>query len=103
MTRVAPARPPSGSPSASAERARRGPSPWPSSGQAPELLPEVLGSAREVIRRLEAIVVAERTKVKQERTGLVDERGRLEEARKLLETRIASARTSYEKSMREVA
>ncbi|XP_062230060.1 uncharacterized protein LOC133927628 [Phragmites australis] len=102
-TRVAPARQPSGTPSASVERARKGPSPWPPFGQAPEPLPEVLGSAREVIGQLEVAVAAERAELDKERATLVDERGRLEEARKLLETRIASARTSYEKSMREVA
>ncbi|XP_062230140.1 uncharacterized protein LOC133927748 [Phragmites australis] len=103
VIRAVPVRSPSGSPSASAERARRGPSPQPSSGQAPEPLPEVLGSAQEVIWRLEAAVAAERSELGQERAALVDERDRLEEARKLLKTRIASARTVYEKSMREVA
>ncbi|XP_062232835.1 filament-like plant protein 2 [Phragmites australis] len=97
------ARPPSGSPSASAERACTGPSPRPPSGLAPEPLLEVLESARQVIGRLEVAVVAKRAELKKECAALVDERGRLEEARKLLETRIASACTSYEKSMREVA
>ncbi|XP_062230403.1 uncharacterized protein LOC133928173 [Phragmites australis] len=103
VTRAAPAWQPSGTPSASAERARRGPCPRPPSGQAPKPLPEVLGSAREVIGRLEVAVAAERAELEKERVTLVDERGQLEEARKLLETRIASARASYEKSMCKVA
>ncbi|XP_062200213.1 uncharacterized protein LOC133902903 [Phragmites australis] len=81
--RVALAWPPSGSPSASAERARRGPSSRPSPGQAPEPLPEVLGSAREVIRRLEAAIAAERAKLEEERAALelAVEREALEEVR----------------------
>ncbi|XP_062213764.1 uncharacterized protein LOC133914753 [Phragmites australis] len=77
---------------------KEGSSPQPSSGQAPEPLPEVLGSAWVVIGWLELAVAVE----KAEHVALVDERGRLEEARKLLETRVASAHASYEKSMREV-
>ena len=95
--RAALARQPLGTLSASTERARNEPSPRPPSGQAPEPLPEVLGSTREVI------MVAERAKIDKEHTTLVEERGRLEEVDKLLEIRIASARASYEKSMREVA
>ncbi|XP_062185943.1 uncharacterized protein LOC133889435 [Phragmites australis] len=102
-TRVALARPPSGSPSASTERARKGPSPRPSPGQAPEPLPEVLRSAQEVIRRLEAAVAAEWAELEKERVALVDERGRLEEVRKLLETRVATARSTYKRSMQELA
>ncbi|XP_062217721.1 uncharacterized protein LOC133917919 [Phragmites australis] len=101
--RAAPAQQPSGTPSTSAERARRGPSPRPPSSHAPEPLPEVLGSAREVIGRLEVAVAVERAELEKERIALVEERGRLEEVGKLLETRIASARASYERSMREVA
>ncbi|XP_062232867.1 uncharacterized protein LOC133930219 [Phragmites australis] len=102
-TRAVSTRSLSGSPSAFAERARRGPIPQPPSGQAPEPLPEVLGSAREVIGRLEVVVVVERFELDKERATLVDERGRLEEARKLLETRIVSARVTHKKSMLEVA
>ncbi|XP_062182042.1 uncharacterized protein LOC133886312 [Phragmites australis] len=101
--RAVPERQLSGTLSASTERARRGPSPQPPSGQALERLSEVLGSAREVIGRLEVAVTAERAKLDKERAALVDERGWLEEAQKLLETHITSARASYEKSMREVA
>jgi hypothetical protein len=59
----------------------------------------VLGSAREVIGWLEVAVAAERAKLDKEHAALVEERGWLEEAQKLLETRIASARVSYKKSM----
>ncbi|XP_062208966.1 uncharacterized protein LOC133910667 [Phragmites australis] len=63
----------------------------------------MLESAREVIEWLEAAVAAERAELEKEHVALVDERGRLEEVCKLLETRMASARSAYEKSMREVA
>ncbi|XP_062230079.1 uncharacterized protein LOC133927654 [Phragmites australis] len=83
--------------------ARRGPSPRPSPSQAPKALPKVLGSAREVIGRLEEAVAAERAELEGERVALGDEKGRLEEARKLLETHRATARTAYERSMQELA
>ena len=63
----------------------------------------MLGSAREVIGRLEVAVAAEWAKLDKERTALDEERGRLEEVSKLLETRIASTRVSYEKSICKVA
>ncbi|XP_062195223.1 uncharacterized protein LOC133898515 [Phragmites australis] len=101
--RAAPVRQPSGTLSASTERAHRGPSPRPPSSQAPEPLPEVLGSAWEVIERLKVAVAAERAELDKERVALVEERGRLEEVGKLLEACIVSARATYEKSMRVVA
>ncbi|XP_062188863.1 uncharacterized protein LOC133892158 [Phragmites australis] len=58
--RVAPTWQQSGTPSASAERARRGLSARPSSSQAAERLPDVIGSAQKVIERLEAAVAGER-------------------------------------------
>ncbi|XP_062194646.1 uncharacterized protein LOC133897835 [Phragmites australis] len=48
-------------------------------------------------------MAVERAELEKERIALVEEMGRLEEAGKLLVTRIASARASYEKSIREVA
>ena len=63
----------------------------------------MLGSAREVIGRLEVDSATERAEIKEERAALIDERGRLEEARKLLETHVATARTAYERSMQELA
>ncbi|XP_062184546.1 uncharacterized protein LOC133888355 [Phragmites australis] len=101
-TRVALARPSSGSLSASAEKTRRESSSRPSPGQAPEPLPGVLGSAGEVIGQLEAAIAAERAKLKEEHAALVDGRGRLEEARKLLQTRVAMARMAYERSLQEL-
>ncbi|XP_062195226.1 predicted GPI-anchored protein 58 [Phragmites australis] len=89
VTRVALARPLLGSPSASAEKAPRGPSSRPSTGQALEPLPEVL----------EAAIAAKRAELKEERTALINERGRLEEDRKLLENRVATARTAYERTL----
>ncbi|XP_062201006.1 golgin-84-like [Phragmites australis] len=103
VTRVALAQPPSGSSSASAEKARRGSSSWPTPGKAPEPLLEMLGSAREVIGRLETAIAADRTELEEECAALVDERGRLEEARKLLETRVSMARTAHEGSLQELA
>ena len=44
-----------------------------------------------------------RAELEEERPAPIDERGRLEEARKLLETRVATARTAYERSMQELA
>ncbi|XP_062193506.1 predicted GPI-anchored protein 58 [Phragmites australis] len=57
--RAAPTWQPSGTLSTSTERARMGPSARPSSSQTPEPLPDVLGSTREVIERLEVAVAAE--------------------------------------------
>ena len=48
-------------------------------------------------------VAAEQAELEKQRVALLTESGRLEEARKLLETCIALACASYEKSMREVA
>ncbi|XP_062217636.1 uncharacterized protein LOC133917800 [Phragmites australis] len=88
---------PSRTPSASAERARRGPSPRPPSGQAPEPLPEVLGSAREVIGRLEVAVAAERAELDKELTALVEEWRQLKESkRKVAEEREALEETRDE-------
>ena len=63
----------------------------------------MLGSSREVIKRLEVAVVAERAELDKEHAALIEERGRLEEVGKILEARIASARATHEKSMRAVA
>ena len=93
----------SGTPSASSERARRGPSARPPSNQAAEPLPDVLGSAREVIERLEAAMVGERAQLDANHATLVEERGRLEEVNRLLEARIASARANHEREKHTVA
>ncbi|XP_062224557.1 uncharacterized protein LOC133923129 [Phragmites australis] len=93
----------SGTLSASIEWARRGPSTRPPSSQAPEPLPDVLGSAQKVIEWLEAAVAAERAELNRDRATLVEERGWLEEVGRLLEVRIASARITHEGSMRAVA
>ena len=63
----------------------------------------MLGSAREVIERLEAAVVGERAQLEAERTALVEERGWLEEVGHLLEARIASARSAHERERRAMA
>ncbi|XP_062202101.1 uncharacterized protein LOC133904658 [Phragmites australis] len=85
------------------KRARRGPSTWPPSSQAPEPLPDVLGSAREVIGWLEAAVAADRVELDRDHAALVKERGRLEEVGRVLEPRISSAHATHERSMRAVA
>ena len=101
--RAAPTWQPSRTPSASTEMAHRGPSARPSSSQAAEPLPDVLGSAREVIKRLEAAVAMKRGELERDRTTLIEERGRLEEVGQLLEGRIASARATHERAMCTVA
>ena len=87
----------SGTPSTSAERARRGPSALPSSIRAAEPLPDVLGSAREVIERLEAAVAGEWAQLEADRAALIDERERLAEVGHLLEACIAAARAAHER------
>ncbi|XP_062227295.1 predicted GPI-anchored protein 58 [Phragmites australis] len=62
----------SGTPSASAKRAHRGPSARPSYL---EPLPNVLGSAWEVIERLEAVVAAKRAELGRDRAALIEQRG----------------------------
>ena len=66
-------------PSTSIGRARRGPSARPSSNQAAEPLPDVLGSTREVIERLESAGAGERAQLEADRVALIEERGHLEE------------------------
>ncbi|XP_062182031.1 uncharacterized protein LOC133886299 [Phragmites australis] len=85
------------------ERAHRGRSTHLPSSQAPEPLLDVLGSAREVIVRLEAAVAVERVELNRDCAALVEERGWLEEVGRLLEAWFALARATHERSMRAVA
>ncbi|XP_062213697.1 actin cytoskeleton-regulatory complex protein PAN1-like [Phragmites australis] len=91
----------SGTPSPS-KRALRGPSARPSPSRPAEPLLDVLGSAREVIERLEAAVVGEKTQLEAGRTALLEVRERLAEGRRLFEARVTAARAVNENERRVI-
>ena len=91
----------SGTPSSS-EEARRGPSAQSSPSQPVDPLPVVLGSAREVIRRLEAAVAGEMTQLEANHAALAAERERLVAGWRLFEARVAAARAANESERRAI-
>ncbi|XP_062191273.1 uncharacterized protein LOC133895092 [Phragmites australis] len=78
------------------EEAHRGASAQPPPSQPADPLPIVLGSAQEVIGRLEATVAGEMAQQEAERVALVTERAHLTAAWRVFDSRLATARAANE-------
>ncbi|KAF0889063.1 hypothetical protein E2562_021119 [Oryza meyeriana var. granulata] len=64
-----------------------------------EAFPEVLESARAMVERLQAVAAARREELEGEYSALVEERGWLEVARKLLKVHVRAACAAHERSL----